>query len=267
MQIDLEKITRLLEETAAEVVLPRFRTLASHEIQEKELGELVTVADVAAEERLSAALLDLHPGTVAVGEEGVAADPGVMDLLAGDDPVWLIDPIDGTGNFAAGRPIFAIMVALVQGGHTVAAWIHEPMAERTAVAEAGAGAWMAGRRLTVAQAAPLQDMRGTLHASQFATKKMARAIQSRRSRVGAVKTLRCAGAEYLRLVTGETHFSLYTKLMPWDHAPGVLIHGEAGGTARTSDGVVYDSVRRDADALLVAPDEPSWQALQQALFT
>jgi fructose-1,6-bisphosphatase/inositol monophosphatase family enzyme len=51
MQIDVDEITRLLEETAAEVVLPRFRTLASHEIQEKELGELVTVADVAAEKR------------------------------------------------------------------------------------------------------------------------------------------------------------------------------------------------------------------------
>jgi fructose-1,6-bisphosphatase/inositol monophosphatase family enzyme len=241
--------------------------LASHEIHEKEFGELVTVADVAAEERLSAALCELHPGTVVVGEEAVAADPGVMDLLAGDDPVWLIDPIDGTGNFAAGRPTFAIMVALVQSGGTVAAWIHEPMAERTAVAEAGAGAWMAGRRLTVAQAAPLQDMRGTLHASQFATKEMARSIRSRRDRVGAVASLRCAGAEYLRLVTGETHYSLYTKLMPWDHAPGVLIHGEAGGTARTSDGVLYDPVRRDAEALLVAPDEPSWQALHQALFT
>jgi fructose-1,6-bisphosphatase/inositol monophosphatase family enzyme len=266
MKIDVDKITRLLEETAVEVVLPRFRTLASHEIQEKEFGELVTVADVAAEKRLSAALLDLHPSTVVVGEEGVAADPEVMNLLADDDPVWLIDPIDGTGNFAAGRPIFALMVALVQGGRTLAAWIHEPLAERTAVAEAGAGAWMAGQRLTVAQAAPLLDMRGTLHASQFATKEMARSIQRRRNRVGTVATLRCAGVEYLRLATGETHFSLYTKLMPWDHAPGVLIHGEAGGTARTSDGVRYDPVRRDAAALILAPDEPSWQALQKALI-
>lgn len=266
MHVDIDRVTGYLEETAAQVVLPRFRALSSHEVQEKALGELVTVADVAAEERLSEALRAAYPDTVVVGEEAVAADPGVRNLLAGDDPVWLIDPIDGTGNFAAGRPVFALMVALVRGGRTLAAWIHEPLAERTAVAEAGAGAWMAGQRLNVASSAPLQDMRGTLHASQFATKEMARQIQDRRDRVATVASLSCAGAEYLRLAAGETHFTLFTKLMPWDHAPGVLIHSEAGGTARTTDGQVYDPVRRDAEALILAPDESSWQALRQALF-
>ena len=60
------------------------------------------------------------PGSLVVGEEGVAADPGVLEALSGDAPVWIIDPIDGTANFADGKPIFAVMVALVRRGETVA---------------------------------------------------------------------------------------------------------------------------------------------------
>ena len=48
--------------------------------------------------------------------------------------------------------------------------------------------------------------------------------------------LRCAGLEYMRLADGQIHFSLYSRLMPWDHAPGVLLHGEAGGHAREPQG-------------------------------
>src|SRR3546814_18101871 len=103
-------------EIAAEDVLPRFQALAAHEIHEKAAGEVVTVVDVAVEKRLTARLTDLLPGSLVVGEEAVHAEPALMDQLASDAPVWILDPIDGTRNFAHGRPVFAIMVALAQGG-------------------------------------------------------------------------------------------------------------------------------------------------------
>lgn len=266
MRLDVDAVTRIIERTAAEEVMPRFRALADHEVREKAPGDLVTVADEAAERRLSHELCALHPGTLVLGEEAAAADPGALELVRGAEPLWIVDPIDGTGNFAAGRPIFAVMVALVHGGRTLAAWINQPIAGRTAVAEVGAGAWIGGRRLRVAPTAAPAEMRGSLHADTFATKAVARQVARRRERVGAIKSLRCAGVEYLRMAAGETHFSLFTKLMPWDHAPGVLIHGEAGGTARTLDGVAYGPARRDAPALILAPDEAGWQALHAALF-
>ncbi len=266
MHFDPDSVTRLLEETAAEEILPRFRTLKPHEVSQKDSGEVVTVADVAAERRIHRQLCDLYPGSRVVGEEATAEDPRLLDLLSGAEPVWLVDPVDGTANFAAGRPVFAVMVALLRGGRILAAWIHDPIAGRTAVAEAGAGAWMAGERLTTASGVALGDMRGTLYADRFATPEMAAQVKSRRDRLHTIKSLRCAGVEYLRMASGETHFSLYTKLMPWDHAPGVLIHGEAGGTARTLDGMPYDPARRDATALLVAPDTHSWHALHETLF-
>ncbi len=133
MRIDPATVQRFVEETAAEEIMVRFRRLAEHEIRAKEGGELVTAADIASEARLTRLLQDYLPGSLVVGEEGTSERPEVLELLQGAGPVWLIDPVDGTGNFAAGRPTFAVMVALVEKGVILASWIHEPSLERTAV--------------------------------------------------------------------------------------------------------------------------------------
>jgi len=267
MRLDVETVTRLIAEIAAEEVLPRFRRLAEGEVREKAAGELVTVADEAAERRLEARLKDLWPGSVVLGEEAAARDVAVMDYLAGEAPVWVVDPVDGTGNFARGREPFAVMVALVRGGETLAAWIHDPVTGRTARAELGGGALLDGMRLRVA-VAPLSaaSMSGTLHSGQFGSREINRRLEKRRQRVHALKSLRCAGAEYVRLAAGQQHFSFFTKLAPWDHAPGALLFTEAGGVARLLDGRAYTPLRRDSDGLLLAPDDASWQTLYDCLF-
>ncbi len=261
-----DKVTEILEQTAAEEILPRFRKLRDHEVQEKAAGELVTVADVASEQVLARRLTALLPQAVVVGEEAVADDPTVMQRLDDAGPVWIIDPIDGTGNFARGVPVFAVMAALVSAGETLAAWIHDPINGRTAVAERGAGAFMSGRRLQVAAAETPAGMTGTLHASSFAPQELAQQVDARRGRVGAIKSLRCAGFEYLRLVSGEMHFSLFTRLMPWDHAPGVLIHQEAGGIAKCLDGGTYGARRYRDIGVMMAPDDAAWDALHDVLL-
>jgi len=266
MPIPMEAVIGIIEETAAAEVMPRFRALAEADIRKKRGGEVVTVADEAAERVLARRLAPLVPGSLVLGEEATAADPARMDALAGADPVWIIDPIDGTSNFARGVDVFVIMVGLVRDGETLAGWIHDPIAGRTATAEAGAGAWLGARRLAVAQAASAADMRGTLHAGTFAPPEMVRQVQARRERVGAIKSLRCAGREYLRLATAETHFALFTKLMPWDHVPGSLIQREAGGVAQTLDGAPYGARSYRASGLLLAPDPSAWQAIYDALF-
>ena len=151
-------------------------------------------------------------------------------------------------------------------GEAGAAWILDPIGPRNAIAERGAGAWLDSARLALGAPPPPAELQGTLHASSFATTDMARQIQSRRARVGAVKSLRCAGWEYLRLATGEMHFSLFTKLMPWDHVPGTLIFCEAGGLAQTLDGDSYGARDYRAPGLLMAPDQASWDWLHGRLF-
>ena len=266
MRFDPQAVTDIIVEVAQQEVLPRFRSLRDDEIQKKESGELVTVADVASEKALTRRLQDLHSGSLVVGEEAVASDPAVLEKLSQDGPIWIIDPIDGTSNYAGGNPVFAVMVGLVKANETLGAWIHDPSGNRTLTAQLGSGAWLAGQRLGVAAPDTPTAMRGTLHASTFAPADIARQIQSRRERVGAIKSLRCAGHEYLRLAQGQTHFSLFTKLMPWDHVPGTLIQREAGGVASTLDGVPYRASSYQASGLLMAPDETSWHALRETLF-
>lgn len=266
MTVSIEAVTRILEETAAEEVLPRFRSLGEADKRIKAGGDLVTVADEAAERRLTQRLRDHLPGSLVVGEEAAAADPEVFAHLLQDEAVWLIDPIDGTINFAEGVPVFAMMLALVEGGEICAAWIHDVPGGRTGVAERGSGSWIGGRRLEAAAAAPLGEMTGTLHAGQFGGSELRERIRAKRAALGAIGSLRCAGAEYLRLAAGDMHYSLFTKLMPWDHAPGVLLHAEAGGHAWTAEDRPYSPRRRESRGLLLAPDRASWQALYEALY-
>ena len=266
MRIDPQAVTEIIAEVARQEILPRFRALRDQDVRRKRSGELVTVADEAAEQELSRRLRDLLPGSQVVGEESVEADPTILERLTGTDPVWIVDPVDGTGNFAGGSPVFAVMVGLVREAETLAAWIYDPVTECAVTAEQGSGAWMGDKRLRVATADTPKAMSGTLHASTFAPAETARQVQSRRARVGAIKSLRCAGHEYLRLAQGTMHFSLFTKLMPWDHVPGTLIQREAGGVAKTLDGALYRATSHKAPGLLMAPDEASWQALEDTLF-
>lgn len=264
---DIDRVTRLIEEAAAAEIMPRFRRLAAGDVREKGPGDLVTIADEAVEARLSPLLTSLVPGSMVVGEEAAAADPNLLNRLLDDRPVWIIDPVDGTSNFAEGRPAFAVMVALARGTQILAAWIHDPVKPCTAVAAAGEGAWLDGQRLSVA-AAPSNpgDMAGVLLSGFFGSRELGRRVDARRNRVRALRSVRCAGIEYLRLASGEMHFSLFTKLMPWDHAPGVLLHREAGGYASYVEGGAYEPAAIQRSGLLLAPDPDSWRQLHALLL-
>ena len=145
---DIDSVTDTLCVTAAEEILPRFRRLGRGDVRQKGPGDPVTVVDEAAEARLTEALTGLLPGSVVVAEESAARDPSVLDRLNGGAPVWIIDPLDGTNNFTQGRARFVVIVALAQGGRTLAAWIHDPINSVTATAVAGQGApsWKASMR-------------------------------------------------------------------------------------------------------------------------
>ncbi|ACI97587.1 inositol monophosphatase family protein [Rhodospirillum centenum] len=261
---DIARVADIVREVAASEIMPRFRHLEDRDVREKGPGDLVTIADVAAERQLSVRLTELLPGSVAIGEEAATADERVLERIQGDDPVWIIDPVDGTANFVAGRPVFAVMVALARRGETLAGWIHDPCGGSMAVATRGGGAWLDGVRLCVAPPVPLETMTGAVGTRYF-ERRVREHLESRMPRLAGTFTLQCAGHEYLRLLRGESHFSLYRRIMPWDHAAGALMHAEAGGYAAKLDGIGYTPMEL-AGGLLLAPDRPSWNALRTLLF-
>ena len=260
MRIDSEQVSAIMREVADEAILPRFRSLAAGDIIPKgDHGDFATTADLEAERRLGARVAALLPGSIVVGEEGAEKRPELLAAIAGKDPVWIIDPLDGTHNFAQGLAQFTVMVALARAGETEAAWIHDPLAGRTVTAERGSGAWEVGRRLAVARPAALSAMRGALYAKAGRPGISPRLNEARR-RFAGICYSRCAGCEYLALARGESHFALFTRLLPWDHAAGTLIHREAGGYHACLDGAPYRPTRH-AGVLLLAPDQASWEAI------
>jgi fructose-1,6-bisphosphatase/inositol monophosphatase family enzyme len=265
-KLDSARVARLIAEAAAIEIMPRFRNLAAADIREKSApGDLVTVADEAMERRLTTALRDLLPGSVVIGEEAAATDPAVHDLIAGDDPVWVIDPLDGTANFAAGRAAFGVIVALVLHGDTRMGWIHDPNAGHTATAEYGSGAWLNNERLavTVPASASASALRGAM-ATKFFPPPLREHLNARRSLFKRHRQSHAAG-DYVELVRGRLDFSLYQRTLPWDHAAGALLHAEAGGYSARLDGTPYRPVHRDG-GFLAAPDRAVWDYLYHELF-
>lgn len=116
--IDPEKIADYIREVAADKIVPRFQQLAEHEISTKSgPSDLVTIADLEAEEDLTQIFEDILPSSHVVGEEAVSKETVDMGILASEPGyIWVIDPVDGTNNFAGGRPKFGTIVALVHGG-------------------------------------------------------------------------------------------------------------------------------------------------------
>ena len=252
----IDRVSSLIREVAKAEILPRFRKLTAGDISEKKPGQLVTTADLEAERILTARLGDLLPGSMVVGEEGVSAEPGRVEWVGGEGPVWVVDPVDGTQNFADGKPIFGTMVALLIQKRAVASWIYEPVPDRMASAELGSGSFIEGERMRVAAAVRLDRMRGRLSG---------RTAKKLDGKVGAIFNERCAAYEYLAIASGAAHFALFRRLNPWDHAPGELLVREAGGFSQRLDGTPYVASEIDA-SLLLAPDAESWQALKALIL-
>lgn len=256
---DCSKVAAIMREVAEGELLPRFRRLDPAEVWRKARGSLATVADVESERRLVAALTDLLPGSVALAEEDAESNPASFDRLREEAPVWIVDPLDGTKNFAEGAEGFAMIVALFHRGAARAGWILSPISGELAMAEEGAGAWMDARRLRVSRCGPVARMEGSLGSR----------LQRNRTLLehfGGVSNLGCCGIEYMALADGALHFAHYRRLKPWDHAAGDLIVREAGGHAAGLDSETpYRPAAPDYNGLLVACDRESWSEVAALL--
>jgi len=267
---DVQTVVEILREAARVEIMPRFRGIVPKRTREKSSRQdLVTDADEAAEAAITAALLRAFPGAVVVGEEATERDPSLLDRLADPDLAFVIDPIDGTKNFASNLPLFGVMAAVVRRGEVVAGVILDPIEDDWAVALRGEGAFLEradGRRhdLRVGPAPSLPEMAGVVSWTFFSPELRDR-LPARFPRVANASDYRCAAHQYRLLAGGFYDFGLYGKLMPWDHAAGWLLHREAGGYAACLDGTPYLPTRHEG-GLLCAPDRDSWTMLRDALL-
>ncbi|MCE0828829.1 inositol monophosphatase [Buttiauxella sp. A2-C2_NF] len=260
---DIEALFPLLRKVAQSHILPHFLVLEQNGISQKaDADDLVTLADLNTENSLTQSLMELYPQALVVGEEAVYREPALLDRVADAELAFIIDPIDGTWNFAHSLPIFAVMIGVTRYGETIAGVIYYPMSQDFIFAVRGQGAFLfhqhTGRqqKLKVAPAVPCEAMSGYILLSQFPIEQRPM-LASSLPAFAHVSSFRCSAYEYRLMVQGSVHFVLNAHLNSWDHAAGQLIHTEAGGYSALTDGRPYSPLLREGQ-LLLAPDIISW---------
>lgn len=267
---DIPWLSDVLADAAAKEIMPRFRRLEAGDIRQKtSAADLVTEADVNAERVITAAILERYPDALVVGEEACEIDHSLLQRLSGAELAFVVDPVDGTFNFASGVPLFGVMLAVVQGGETVAGIIHDPVGRDFLIGVRGAGSHIQGEdgtqvRVKVAEPVPVSAMTGAV-SWQFLPDPERSRLAKNHAKCLSQLSYRCAAHEYRIIASGHAHFAVYNKLMPWDHLAGVLIQQEAGGHAARLDGSAYLPSHL-AGGLMIAPDRASWAELRRELW-
>jgi myo-inositol-1(or 4)-monophosphatase len=231
MRAELERLAAILRAAARAELLPRFAAVGRHL---KPDGSIVTQADLAMQERLQRMLARDFPGVALLGEEMPPAEQ--QRCLAAGRPFWCLDPLDGTSNFAAGVPLFAVSLALVSEGRPELAVVYDPLRDECFSAARGAGAALDGLAIVRDLAVP-QTLAHAIAVVDF--KRLAPGLAARLAAHPPYVSQRHFGAcslEWCWLAAGRIHLYLHGGQKLWDYAAGTLILAEAGGLASTLDG-------------------------------
>jgi len=259
-----DAIIAAVRRVAADEILPRFRNLGRNDVDAKStFDDLVTVADTAAEVALTAEIERILPGDTVIGEEAVSADRSLLAKV-GEGRVTIIDPIDGTWNFAHGVANYGVILAVVEDGKIVWGLLYDPSFDDWVMAAVDQGAWF-HRNGTARQLRTEQDvqdhghLRGNVGAYMFPEAERF-ALSATTGQFRRATSYGPSLHEYRQLVLSASDFCLNGMLNVWDHAAGVLILSEAGGHSALLDGSPYSPMMTEG-RLLNARSEALWHSL------
>ena len=232
--LEFEATAVELAQAAGVKALEAFGGTVALEFKGKRLDSPVTVLDRETETFLRTELRRRFPTHGLLGEEH--AD----DITADAEHVWVIDPIDGTSNFASGLPLWGISIGLLERGVPIAGCIWVPVGQSLAPgayhAHAGGGAWFDQQRISVSKAMDERGQVMTLPGDYL------RAFRVRRAKPGTprvekalpdARTLGSCTAELVLVASGALRAGIFVRPSIWDVAAGALIVREAGGEVLT----------------------------------
>lgn len=224
--------------------------------------DIVTEADLASERLIVDALAAAYPS------HGVYAEESAGGSLPPAEWLWLVDPVDGTNNFAHGLPLFAVNLALAHHGVPVLGVTHDPANGRTYWAERGGGAWLrrgnTEQRLAVS---PITDLRRALLATGFVAGRGKWPDYNRAefwqldAAAQSVRRLGSAALVLAWIAAGHLDGYWETELKPWDVAAGWVLITEAGGHLTEHSGLPY---RLDSRTLIASNGQPG---IHEAIMT
>lgn len=226
----LECLGDIVVSAAREELLPRF---ARVERGRKADGSVITEADLVVQQRIAGELRRRWPETVFLGEEMSAAEQEA--LLRQDRPLWCLDPLDGTSNFAAGIPYFSVSLALLEQGRVETGIVYDPVRNECFTALSGRGAWLNGAALTAVRAGvTLQQATSLVDFKRLPRELAIRLVTG--IPYASQRSFGSVALDWCWIAAGRCHVYLHGRQNIWDYAAGHLVLQEAGGHATTLSG-------------------------------
>ncbi len=259
--MNIDTLIKIIRDASQAELLPRFANVVH---LHKDDGSIVTEADTVMQDRLVSALLNLMPDSLILGEEMTTENQ--QQLLTdhgeqGEQGLWIVDPLDGTRNFAAGIPIFCVSVAWMVHGEVIAGVIYDPLRDECFSAYRGEGAWLNGQPLLVSHV-ELQ-LKQCIAVIDF--KRLTAPLAKRLAANPPYASQRGFGSgalEWCWLAAQRYQLYLHGNQKLWDYAAGELILQEAGGMSCTLAGEEVGQARKLSRSVVAATHGnlfESWQ--------
>lgn len=230
MHINLTTIKNIIKKASIEELLPRFTQVSG---QLKSDGSVVTEADLAMQNRLETELLKQHTGSILLSEEMTPDEQ--QNALNSESPVWCLDPLDGTSNYAAGIPYFAVSLSLIQNGKVIMGLVYDPMRDECFSATENEPALLNDKELKTNQ--EITDLKRAIAIIDF--KRLESDLSVRLVQEQPFASQRNFGASALDwcwLAANRGHVYCHGKQNIWDYSAGQFIFEKAGGVSCTLDG-------------------------------
>jgi myo-inositol-1(or 4)-monophosphatase len=248
-QLDIEELKAVVKTAAKEELMPGF---GAREFTYKEDGSVITKADIAMQARLESQLGELCADCGFVGEE--MTEQQQQAVVGSGEPYWCIDPLDGTNNYAAGLPLFAVSIAIVAKGEAVLGLIYDPVRDEMFTAIKGEGAWLNGEQLILQkQTHHAHNIIAEIEMKRLPEDLVVRLVTEQP--FGSHRNSGSSAIDWCWLSAGRFDAYLHGGQKLWDYAAGHLIYHETGGGSISLDGEPVFRGRLEGRSVLAVPDE------------
>jgi myo-inositol-1(or 4)-monophosphatase len=228
--MNIETIRSIVINAAREELIPRFTQV---ERGIKADGTFLTEADLAVQQRIADELHTHWPDILFLGEEMEAREQ--QTLLQSGKPIWILDPLDGTSNYASGIPFYSVSLALIEHGELKLGLVYDPERDECFSAVKGQGAFLNDERLqAIDTGLNLKQSTGLIDFKRLSPKLATRLATE--IPYSSQRSFGSVALDWCWIAIGRSHVYLHGKQNLWDYAAGHLILSEAGGQSCTLDG-------------------------------
>lgn len=254
---DIDVLKKIIRETAKEEILPRFNRT---DYSIKDDGSIVTEADLAADNRIRKSLMAAYPEIAFLSEEMELEEQEA--LLRSSSQLWIIDPLDGTSNFAAGLPLFATSLALIVNGEVQIGISYDVMRDEMFSAVKGQGAYLNDQPLKCkASEFSLERSIAITDFKRLKPKLLARLLKDKPYR--SQRNIGASVLEWVWMAASRGQIYLHGGMKLWDLAAGSLIVSEADGHSSTIEGEEVFKLTMTPRSVVISPDKDlfkQWQS-------